>query len=232
MPGLRCFRASHPSNIAQESASNTDIHFPYSMTSWRRWLQLPVVFTALTLAPTLGAQSPQTKSGKHTVGKHLTVEGLPNFGEVTPQLYRGGEPTPEGFQRLAQMGVGIVVDFGTSSRDQEEIEALGMKYVTIPWHCPFPRDEWFAKFLKLIQENPNKKIFAHCRLGDDRTGMMIAAYRMGFEGWNADEAMNEMRQFGFTGAHHFICAGLAPYERRFPDKLKNSPAFEGLRLPQ
>ena len=107
-----------------------------------------------------------------------------------------------------------------------------MQYITIPWHCPFPRDEWFAKFLKLIQENPNKKIFAHCRLGDDRTGMMVAAYRMGLEGWTADEAMNEMRQFGFTGAHHFICAGLAPYERSFPDKLKNSPALKDVLRPK
>jgi hypothetical protein len=62
--------------------------------------------------------------------------------------------------------------------------------------------------------------------------MMVAAYRMGIEGWSADEAMNEMRQFGFTGAHHFICAGLTPYERSFPDKLKRSPAFKDLRAPE
>ena len=202
------------------------------MSSWRRWLRLPLVFTALAFAPTLHAQSPETKAAEHAGGKHLTVKGLPNFGVVTPQLYRGGEPTPDGFQKLAKMGVGIVVDFGTSERDKKRIEALGMQYITIPWHCPFPRDEWFAKFLKLIQENPNKKIFAHCRLGDDRTGMMVAAYRMGLEGWTADEAMNEMRQFGFTGAHHFICAGLAPYERSFPDKLKNSPALKDVLRPK
>jgi len=50
----------------------------------------------------------------------------------------------------------------------------GMQYVAIPWHCPFPRDETFARFLRLMRDNPNKKVFVHCRLGDDRTGMMIA----------------------------------------------------------
>jgi protein-tyrosine phosphatase len=106
---------------------------------------------------------------------------------------------------------------------------LGMKYVAIPWHCPFPHDDTFAKFLKLIKENPKKKIFVHCRLGDDRTGMMVAAYRMADEGWTAEEAMREMQKFGFNRAHHFICPRLDSYERSFPERLRHNSAFKGLR---
>jgi len=127
------------------------------------------------------------------------------------------------------MGVGIVVDFGRSARDEKQTKKLGMEYVTIPWHCPFPKDEAFAKFLRLVQENPGKKIFAHCRLGDDRTGMMVAAYRMGLEGWNADRAMNEMKEFGFSRAHHFICPSLASYEKSFPEHFRKNKAFEEVR---
>jgi hypothetical protein len=104
-----------------------------------------------------------------------------------------------------------------------------MEYVTIPWHCPFPKDENFAKFLRVIQKNPGKKIFAHCRLGDDRTGMMIAAYRMGLEGWSAEDAMIEMQQFGFGGTHHFICPGLASYGKNFPERFKKNAAFAEVR---
>ena len=104
-----------------------------------------------------------------------------------------------------------------------------MRYVAIPWHCPFPHDEAFARFLKLVRDNPDKKIFVHCRLGDDRTGMMIAAYRMADEGWSADRAMREMQQFGFSRAHHVICPTLASYEKDFPRHLKTNPAFKGLR---
>lgn len=192
--------------------------------------RVSLLFATLTFGLMVGAESPQRPvPAQHSIGQHLTAEGLPNFGEVTTQLYRGGQPTAEGFEKLAQMGVAIVVDFGRSSRDEKETSKLGMQYLTIPWHCPFPRDAAFAKFLKLVEDNPGKKIFAHCRLGDDRTGMMIAAYRMGIEGWSADEAMNEMRQFGFSEAHHFICPGLASYEKKFPERLKTSPAFEGMR---
>jgi len=68
----------------------------------------------------------------------------------------------------------------------------------------------------------------HCRLGDDRTGMMIAAYRMAVEGWSADDAMLEMQHFGFTRAHHFICPRLGPYEQAFPSRLKSDPVFKDL----
>jgi hypothetical protein len=81
-------------------------------------------------------------------------------------------------------------------------------------------------YLSMVHENKGKKIFVHCRLGDDCTGMMVAACRMAEEGWTAEEAMNEMRSFGFTHTHDFISPKLAKYEREFPDRLKNSPALK------
>jgi protein tyrosine phosphatase (PTP) superfamily phosphohydrolase (DUF442 family) len=159
------------------------------------------------------------------------MAGIGNFGEVTPMLFRGGQPTHKGFQGLAASGVQIVVDTrGNRTKSEgKEVRMLGMRYVAIPWHCPFPNDEVFAKFLKLLRDNRGKKVFVHCRLGDDRTGMMIAAYRMADEGWTAEEAMREMQKFGFTEVHHFICPSLASYELSFPKRLKSSPAFKGAR---
>ena len=166
-------------------------------------------------------------------GEEHTVKGIGNFGEVTPTLFRGGQPTEQGFEALAKMGVNIVVDNRGDRSDSEgvDVRRLGMRYVAIPWHCPSPHDEVFAQFLKLLRDNPGKKVFVHCRLGDDRTGMMIASYRMAAEGWSADDALSEMEDFGFTRAHHFICPRLESYEQSFPSHLKSNPAFEGLRSP-
>jgi protein tyrosine/serine phosphatase len=104
-----------------------------------------------------------------------------------------------------------------------------MTYVSIPWHCPLPKDETFARFLRLVQESHGKKIFVHCRLGDDRTGMAIAAYRMAVEGWSPKEALKEMEAFGFTGVHHAICPTLEHYEKDFPEHLRKNPLFKDLR---
>ena len=168
---------------------------------------------------------------KHSMGTRRKAAGIPGFGEVTPRLYRGGQPEVKGIQTLKKMGVDIVVNMRAGRNEDEEaaVEKLGMQYVSIPWHCPFPRDKIFAQFLKLIQENPRQKVFVHCRLGDDRTGMAVAAYRMAEEGWSAAEAMNEMRAFGFAGVHHVICPTLAHYEKTFPQRLKTSRAFKDLQ---
>ena len=184
------------------------------------------------------AAAPQTKQETQSpkvraIGRRLKEKGVTNFGEVTPQLYRGGLLKGDGLQALKRLGVNVVVDTHAHDKNEEkEVEALGMKYVAIPWHCPWPKDEVFAKFLKVLHENQGKKVFVHCRLGDDRTGMMVAAYRMAEEGWTPGEAMTEMKSFGFSRSHHLICPSLARYEKEFPARLKNDPVFEGLRPKQ
>ena len=187
----------------------------------------------VTLVALVAAAVPQatnTSPAQPTMGSRKRYVGLPNFGEVTPNLFRGGQPGVDGLEALEKMGVSIVVDMRGSKSSHEEmaVSKLGMQYVAIPWHCPFPADPVFARFLKLMQDNPGKKIFVHCRLGADRTGMAIAAYRMAGEGWSAEEALEEMKRFGFTGVHRAICPTLAFYEKRFPEHLKTNPAFKGL----
>jgi tyrosine-protein phosphatase SIW14 len=183
--------------------------------------------TAADMYPGAKASSPAHQSSRNKAMR----KDLPNFGEATTTLYRGGQPSKRGFRILAKMGVNIVVDL-RGSRDSERkiVTHLGMQYVALPWHCWFPKDEIFAHFLTLLRKNPGKKIFVHCRLGDDRTAMMIASYRMAQEGWSAERAEKEMEKFGFSFAHRrLICPGLSSYEEKFPQRFKTSPAFRHLR---
>jgi tyrosine-protein phosphatase SIW14 len=174
---------------------------------------------------------PAPANAERAIAKMIPVNGIPKFGEVSPQLYRGGQPSSESLEYLASMGVEIIVNLRPGEHPDEEQEArrLGMRYVSIPWHCYHPNDQAMADFLHVLRENPNKKIFVHCELGSDRTGMSIAAYRMSVQGWSADEAMKEMQVFGFTRSHHLTCRGLAEYERSFPSAFKSHPEFLDLR---
>ena len=136
----------------------------------------------------------------------------------------------EGFEQLAKMHVEIVVDLRGNRKDERDvITKLGMQYVPIPWFCMRPKDIVIAQFLSLLRDNPDKKVFVHCNTGIDRTGMMVAAYRMAEEKWSAQEAMQEMQAFGFSRFHGMICLGLSSYERRFPQMFASDPAFESLR---
>jgi tyrosine-protein phosphatase SIW14 len=164
------------------------------------------------------------------ISQRLPLSGVPNFGEVTSQLLRGGQPTSAGFEELSKRGVGLVISLrGESKVERAEVEKLGMQYLSIPWHCAYPKDRQVAEFLKVVRANPDKKIFAHCRLGVDRTGLMMASYRMAEQGWTAARARREMTAFGFDGFHSMICPGLASYEAGFPTRFAKDAAFEPLR---
>jgi len=79
------------------------------------------------------------------------------------------------------MGIDIVVDTRGNSRQKrgKEVRRDGMQYVSIPWHCPFHTSDVFAKFSKLLRKIRARKCFVALPIGNDRTGMMVAGYRIG-----------------------------------------------------
>ena len=186
-----------------------------------------------SISRSLLAQDQSDKQESNTGNSEIQIDRklIPDFGEITPTLYRGGQPNEHGFEALARIGVQIVVDLrGDRDSEREEVTGLGMQYISMSWQCSFPKDRIFADFITLIRANPGKKIFVHCRVGDDRTGMMIAAYRMAEEGWSAERAKKEMFTFGFSLVHrHLICPRLADYEEEFPKRFATKPEFESLR---
>jgi tyrosine-protein phosphatase SIW14 len=191
---------------------------------------LAIVSLVAARAGKAQVEGPEKASPLHSIGTRLNGKGIPNFGQVSANLYRGGQPSADGLASLRRLGVDVVVDLRGSASDVEKaaVTKLGMRYISIPSHCPFPTDRPWATFLKVMRENRDKKVFVHCRLGDDRTGLAVASYRISEEGWSADEALNEMKVFGFTGVHHAICPGLSDYVKGLPERLKNDGAFREL----
>lgn len=187
-----------------------------------------LVLLAASATPSEKPKSVPPSSPNHAYGHRISLPGVPNAGEVTARLYRGAQPTADGYRELKKMGIDIVVDLRLTGRDKERraVLASGMQYVSIPWHCYFPKDKFMARFLALLRENQGKRIFVHCRYGDDRTGMMLAAYRMANEGWTAEEARKEMNVFGF---HHLVCPALGSYEKHFPERFAHNKEFKALR---
>jgi protein tyrosine/serine phosphatase len=157
--------------------------------------------------------------------------GLPNFGQVTENLYRGGQPTSEGFITLHSMGVGMVVNFrdepAETAAEKLEVESLGIKYVSIPWSAnQKPSSAQIVEFLDLVRANPNTKIFVHCRRGADRTGTMVASYRVAVEHKSAGEAISEMHRYHYDWLFR---AQLERYIKSLTGLLQTDPLFANYR---
>jgi protein tyrosine phosphatase (PTP) superfamily phosphohydrolase (DUF442 family) len=196
-----------------------------------RTLAIGIAMAALSL-PACAQETTKTavtSAAEHVFAQKVVLSGVPNFGQVTPSLFRGAQPSDDGLGALAKMGVGVVVDLrGDSDNERERVTKLGMEYIAIPSHCSHMTEDGIAKFLGVMRDHPDKKVFVHCKYGVDRTGMMVAAYRIS-QGWTAEESRREMESFGFSVKHRMVCPGLSSFESNFPSAFANSSAFENLR---
>jgi protein-tyrosine phosphatase len=86
-----------------------------------------------------------------------------------------------------------------SEREQAEAIALGMRYVNIPMSgFGHPEADEVRRVLTTIRASGNQPVFLHCKHGRDRTGAIVAAYRMAHEGWPAERAVQEAKEFGMA----------------------------------
>lgn len=126
--------------------------------------------------------------------------GIKNFGCLNEAFYRGAQPREEDYADLAAMGVKTVIDLqkGGENREQAMVESHGMKFYRIGMSDKSrPAAEQAELFLKIVNDPANQPVFVHCAGGRHRTGAMSAIYRMTHDGWNADQAFQEMKQYDF-----------------------------------
>jgi protein tyrosine phosphatase (PTP) superfamily phosphohydrolase (DUF442 family) len=155
---------------------------------------------------------PLEAAAGHKWAQPLDCPGAPNFHRVSPGLYRGAQPTEEGFKQLKQMGVRTVVNLRKLHSDSDKLEHTGLAYERIDMNPLHPEDEDVVRFLRIVGDPARQPIFVHCQHGSDRTGMMCAVYRVAIEGWTKDEAIAEWTKGGF--GFHDEFQNLINYFRR------------------
>lgn len=131
-------------------------------------------------------------------------ENLPNFQKVDDHVYRGGQPTASGFKDLAQLGIKTVVDLrdiGEHSQadEQKVVTDLGMRYVSIPMHgLSTPKQDKVDAVEALFNDTTSGPVFVHCKRGADRTGMVVAVYRISHDQWENKKALSEAKSYGMS----------------------------------
>jgi protein tyrosine/serine phosphatase len=198
----------------------------------RLWISC-VLFAAL--APGAAAQGTAAAAASPVrtaaSAEKLSLPGLPNAGKIGELLYRGAQPKSEGYTELKKLGVTTVLNLRDERKhiesERRKVEALGMRYVSIPTSGAHgPNHEQVAQFLEFLLQNRGQKIFVHCHYGADRTGVMIAAFRITQQNWTSQRAFDEMLSFHF---HNFWHPGMADYVKQFPARFASEPAFAALR---
>jgi tyrosine-protein phosphatase SIW14 len=130
----------------------------------------------------------------------LSAVRIDNFGQVSANYYRGAQPEGRDYADLAAFGVKTVIDLQQDFdvREAGLVKNAGMNFYRIPMTTRRPpTTEQQAEFLKIVNDPANQPVYVHCAGGRHRTGVMTAVYRITDEGWTADRAFKEMKQYKF-----------------------------------
>lgn len=145
-------------------------------------------------------------------------EALPRFARVNEKLYRGAQPRKEGFKELAELGITTVINLRDDDEraliEETDVKAAGLRYFNVPFNRRGPPTEaQVEKVLSLINDKENGVVFLHCQRGQDRTGMVVALYRISYEGWTDQRAIREAEDRGMKFWHFRMKRYISGYFR-------------------
>jgi protein-tyrosine phosphatase len=128
-------------------------------------------------------------------------------------LYRSGQLTAEELKReIHERGIKTVINLGSRTDwDTEVCATEGVDYIDLPvgdvWSLcgvaapgyPKPSAPYdVTPFWQAIDDPAKQPVLIHCWGGIHRTGVLSGIYRIERQGWSADDALAEMRLFGFN----------------------------------
>jgi protein tyrosine/serine phosphatase len=168
--------------------------------------RLLAAMLTIGMASMPGASVAQTKASAATVrpinwGVPVPLEGAPNLHRITPDFYRSAQPLKAGFPSLErQVGIKTVVSLRAFHSDKKLAAGTGIKLISIPintWNIE--REDLVRALAEIEIARKKGPVLLHCQHGADRTGLVSALYRMLYEGWTREAALDEMRngKFGY-----------------------------------
>jgi hypothetical protein len=135
-----------------------------------------------------------------------------NLYRIEDGLYRAAQPTAGGFADLSALGVQSVLDVAGGPGDGAFVPKDEIRLFHVPMSAWGLHDDLVLQALRIMADPGNRPLLIHCQHGADRTGAMVALYRVVVQGWSKADAIREMNEGGYH--HSFLWKNLDRYVRR------------------
>ena len=152
---------------------------------------------------------PATNSTTRLWATRIRKPGVPNLHRISDSLYRAAQPSAEGMRQLQGMGIKTIINLRAFHSDRDELKHAVIRREHIYFNTWHPEEEDVLKFLKLVASTNTAPVLVHCQHGADRTGTMVAIYRIVVQGWSKQEAIAEMTNGGF--GYHSVWRNLIQF---------------------
>ena len=158
-----------------------------------------LLFTLLFLCSITVSFSQKQKKGPKNGVKKIESPYFQNLFQLNDSIFRSEQPDKKGYGEIHQLKIKSILSLYPNSEDKK----LTWKYNFDHYHVNMYSDDFsdkdIAKALYFI-EIAHKPLLIHCKHGSDRTGLVIAMYRIMFNNWTRQNAIDEMKKgdFGFN----------------------------------
>ncbi len=186
----------------------------------------PLLFL-LPVCPTGRAQNPCGYNFPQDANPTpITSQDVCNFHQVDAGLYRGGRPHPSAYPKLVGLGIrtiislegpepanqehGMIDEFNRLLSPAQKIDFLSFPISPTEIDETGVSDERLRQLFQQIRD-ARRPIFIHCFHGKDRTGAIVALYRMRMNQLSQKEAYREAFHYKFSRADHGLSRTLDRY---------------------
>ena len=178
---------------------------------------LALVATALLLCgplPSASADASQPSSARPLQwAQNVPDTPVNNLHRITPTLYRSAQLSKDDVPQLQKLGIKKVISFRAFHSDSEIMAGSGITMQRIPINTWNIRDDDMVTALKALREvERDGPVLIHCQHGADRTGLVSALYRVVYQGWSKEQALDELQHGGY--GFHAIWQNITRYLQR------------------
>jgi tyrosine-protein phosphatase SIW14 len=118
------------------------------------------------------------------------IQPISNRQKLDDKLYRSGQPQKGEFELLAAAGINTSLNLRNRFRDNPKAKGSNVNLERIPINAFRMKYKHVVKALSIIEKSDGA-VLVHCKHGSDRTGVVSAAYRIVYQDWNKDAAIEE-----------------------------------------
>lgn len=159
-----------------------------------------ILFILITVGLSLSAQD---KNRQENWATPIKINKFKNLYKINDSIYRSEQPDEKGFRSLDSLGIKSILSLRSKAVDEKLVGNLALKLFNVKMSAELFSDNEIIESLKVIKNSP-KPLLVHCVHGADRTGVVMAMYRIIYGGWSKKQAIEEMRKGDYNFHETYI----------------------------
>ncbi len=191
----------------------------FNLMKLRRILIVIVAVSALGISFVwFSTSKPENRIYEKPVAEKIALEGFSNLWRISDSVYRSEQPGKREMRGLEKFGIKTVLNLRNYHSDNDEAKGTALVLEHLTMNAGEINEQDILLTMKIIR-TAKKPVLIHCLHGSDRTGCMVASYRIIFQNWSKDDAIKELRNPAF-GYH----------EKWFPNIMETLKSLDVIKF--